>query len=112
MDYTVKVVLLIVIFSLISGGAGYYLGSLSKPTPKATQSITTPKAQASPNAATSSAGFNPFSGATGSATTNPFDSSYQNPFSNVKGAATGYVNPFDEFVKRPAGSYNYLPNLR
>lgn len=111
MDYSVKVILLIVVFSLVSGGAGYYLGSLSKPTPKVTQSASTPAAKASP-AATSSAGFNPFSEATKSAATNPFESSYQNPFSNVKGATTGYVNPFDEFVKKPTGSYNYLPNLR
>lgn len=111
MDYTVKVILLVIVFSLISGGAGYYLGSLSKSTSKVTQPITTPAAKASP-AATPSAGFNPFVGATGSATTNPFESSYQNPFSNVKGAATGYVNPFDELLKKPTGTYNYLPNLR
>lgn len=111
MTYSVKVVLLVLTFSLVSGGAGYYLGTLSNSAntnskqAKSTLPQKTGTASPSPagSPATSSAGFNPFSSATQSATTNPFDTSstYENPFKKVQGAATGYVNPFDEFVKNP-----------
>lgn len=91
MNYTTKTIIIVLVFSLISGGAGYYLGTLSTP------AKTTTKATSS---ASSSATFNPFSSTSSSASTNPFESNgtYTNPFSNVKGASTGYTNPFDDFV--------------
>lgn len=72
-----KIILIVLVVAVLSGGAGYYLGMIGS--------------KASSTANTTSETINPF--ATEGADTNPFG--YSNPFSDVKGISTQYVNPFD-----------------
>ena len=74
-----KIVLIVLVVAVLAGGGGYYLGMSGFGLSTASKTDT------------SSETVNPF--ATDSASTNPFD--YENPFTNVKGISTEYVNPFD-----------------
>lgn len=74
-----KIILIVLAVAVLSGGAGYYLG------------MTGSKSSSASKNTASSETVNPF--ATDSAATNPFG--YENPFSDVKGISTQYVNPFD-----------------